>query len=63
MRTILINIIIFAAVLAIYYTDFFGFFTSSFAFWGALVLVIVLLLIAVKVLGNPFAGGDNDENS
>ena len=62
MRTIFINIIIFAAALAICYTDFFGFFTSSYAFWGALVLVVVLLLIAVKVLGNPLSGGKNDKD-
>ena len=57
MRAILVNIIIFMAIIGAYYIDFFGWFTSRYAFWGALALVAVVFIIAIKVLGNPFAGG------
>ncbi len=63
MRTILVNIIIFAAVIAVWYFNIFEVFTMKYAFWVALILVIAVLGLALKVLGNPFAGGDNDENS
>ena len=62
MRAILVNIIIFMAIIGAYYIDFFGWFTSRYAFWGALALVAVVFIIAIKVLGNPFAGGDDDDN-
>ena len=62
MRAILVNIIIFMAIIGAYYIDFFGWFTSRYAFWGALALVVVVFIIAIKVLGNPFAGGDDDDN-
>ncbi len=58
MRAILVNIIIFMAIIGAYYIDFFGWF----AFWGALALVAVVFIIAIKVLGNPFAGGDDDDD-
>ena len=61
MRAILVNIIIFMAIIGAYYIDFFGWFTSRYAFWGALALVAVVFIIAIKVLGNPFAGGDDDD--
>ncbi len=63
MRTILVNIIIFAAVIAVCYFNIFEVFTMKYAFWIALILVIAVLGLALKVLGNPFAGGDNDENN
>lgn len=62
MRAILVNIVIFMAIIGAYYIDFFGWFTSRYAFIGALVLVAIVFLIALKVLGNPFAGGDDDDN-
>ena len=43
MRAILVNIIIFMAIIGAYYIDFFGWFTSRYAFWGALALVYLLL--------------------
>ena len=58
MRAILVNIIIFMAIIG----AFFGWFTSRYAFWGALALVAVVFIIAIKVLGNPFAGGDDDDD-
>lgn len=62
MRAILVNIIIFMAIIGAYYIDFFGWFTSRYAFWGALALAAVVFIIAIKVLGNPFAGGDDDDD-
>ena len=62
MRAILVNIIIFMAIIGAYYIDFFGWVTSRYAFWGALALVAVVFIIAIKVLGNPFAGGDDDDD-
>ena len=62
MRAILVNIIIFMAIIGAYYIDFFGWFTSRYAFWGALALVADVFIIAIKVLGNPFAGGDDDDD-
>ncbi|MCX4349708.1 MAG: hypothetical protein OSJ76_08000 [Alphaproteobacteria bacterium] len=62
MRAILVNIFIFMAIIGAYYIDFFGWFTSRYAFFGALALVAIVFLIALKVLGNPFAGGDDNDN-
>jgi len=62
MRAVLVNIIIFMAIMGAYYIDFFGWFTSRYAFVGALALVVIVFLIAIKVLGNPFAGGDDNDN-
>ena len=53
MRAVLINIGIILAIALAYYIDFFGWFTTKYAFWGSLVLVIAVLLAAFKVLGNP----------
>jgi len=44
-----------------YYIDFFGWFTTKYAFWGSLVLVIAVLLAAFKVLGNPWHKEDDDD--
>ena len=54
MRAVLINIGIILAIALAYYIDFFGWFTTKYAFWGSLVLVIAVLLAAFKVLGNPW---------
>ena len=50
MRAILVNIFIFMAIIGAYYIDFFGWFTSRYAFFGALALVAIVFLIALKVL-------------
>ena len=44
-----------------YYTDFWSLFTFKNAFLYSLILVAILLLIGLKVFGNPFRQGkDND---
>ena len=61
MRAVLINIGIILAIALAYYFDFFGWFTTKYAFWGSLVLVIAVLLAAFKVLGNPWHKEDDDD--
>ncbi len=55
MKTYLINIFILLLILAAYYIDLFSWFTGSKALFFAILLVIVMLAIGWKVLGNPFA--------
>ena len=54
MKAILINGGILLALAAMYYFDFWSLFTFKNAFWYAFGLVIIVLLIGLKVLGNPF---------
>ena len=54
MKAILINVGILLALAAMYYFDFWSLFTFINAFWYAFGLVIIVLLIGLKVLGNPF---------
>ena len=54
MKAILINVGILLALDAMYYFDFWSLFTFKNAFWYAFGLVIIVLLIGLKVLGNPF---------
>lgn len=54
MKAILINVGILLALTAMYYFDFWSLFTFKNAFWYAFGLVIIVLLIGLKVLGNPF---------
>ena len=61
MRAVLINIGIILAIALAYYIDFFGWFTTKYAFCGSLVLVIAVLLAAFKVLGNPWHKEDDDD--
>ena len=50
----MINVGILLALAAMYYFDFWSLFTFKNAFWYAFGLVIIVLLIGLKVLGNPF---------
>ena len=61
MKVILVNIIVFMAIIGAYYTDFFGWFTYRYAFTIAIALVVIVLLSALKILGNPFSGGNDNE--
>ena len=61
MKAVLINLGIILAIAVAYYVDFLGWFTTKYAFWGAFVLVIAVLLAAFKVLGNPWHKEDDDD--
>ncbi len=54
MRTVAINLGILLAFAAMYYFDFWNLFTFKHAALYAFGLVIIVLLIGLKVLGNPF---------
>ena len=54
MKAILINLGIIGALIAMYYLNFWELFTSDYAFIFGLLLVIIMLLVGIKVLGNPF---------
>lgn len=54
MKTYLINIFILLLILGAYYTDIFSWFATNQALWAAIALVIVMLLIGWKIIGNPF---------
>lgn len=61
MKTVLINVIMLAGLALMYYTGFWTWFASENAFLYSLILVFILLLIGLKVFGNPFVRGkDND---
>lgn len=55
MKTYLINIFILLLILAAYYINFFDWFTGGRALFLAVLLVVLLLAIGWKVLGNPFS--------
>lgn len=61
MKAILINLGIILAIIAMYYLDFWVFFTSKNSFWYVLLIVAVLLLVGLKVLGTPFGRGNDDD--
>ena len=54
MKTILINLFILLAIIAMYYSGFWKLFSFDNALLYALALVAVVLLIGLRVLGNPF---------
>lgn len=54
MKALLINLGVILAFAAMYYFDFWHFFTFKHAFLYALGLVIIMLLIGLKIFGNPF---------
>lgn len=54
MKALLINLGIILAFTAMYYFDFWQLFTFKHAFLYAFGLVIIMLLIGLKIFGNPF---------
>ena len=54
MKTIMANIGILLFFAAMYYFDFWSLFTFKHAVWYAFGVVIIVLLIGLKVFGNPF---------
>lgn len=61
MKAVLINVGMLLSLVLMYYTGFWSWFAFKNAFWYSLILVAVMLLIGLKVFGNPFGRGkDND---
>lgn len=61
MKAVLINVGILLGLVVMYYTGFWSWFSFKNAFLYSLILVAVMLLIGLKVFGNPFERGkDND---
>ena len=58
MRIFFINIIVLALLALMYYTNFWSWFAFKHSFWYSLIPVAVLLLIGLKVFGNPFDRGN-----
>ena len=54
MKSILINLGIFIGLFLMYYFDFWNLFTFHNALFYALGMVVIMLLIGLKVFGNPF---------
>lgn len=62
MRNILINMVIILILAVMYYTNAFGVISSNGIFIFATILLIVMVLIALKILGNPFKRVDDDDD-
>ena len=54
MKRIFVDIALLFAFCVFYLTGAYGWFSSKNIFWFSLLAVIVLLLIGLKVFGNPF---------
>ena len=62
MKTFLINVLIITAIFIAYWVDVFDLFTSKYALVFSFTLVIISLLLALKVFGNPFSRTKDDDN-
>ena len=61
MKTILINVGILLGLVLMYFTDVLSLFAFKYSFLCSLILVAVLLLVGLKVFGNPFRRGKNND--
>ncbi len=57
MKTFLINIGMLLGLIALYYSGVLSLLASEYALWCSLLLVAVMLLIGLKVFGNPLRQG------
>ncbi len=64
MKSLLTSFIMFAVVCAALYSGVFNFMASPYMLAFAIISVIVVLIFAVRILGNPLANKDtkNDEH-
>ena len=61
MKDFVVNIIIVGIALVMYYFGVLDLFTAKYTIWVVLFIIFLLFLAALKILGNPFAKGkDND---
>ena len=61
MKTVFINVGILLGLALMYFTDVLSLFTFKHSFLYSLILVAGLLLIGLKVFGNPFRRGKNND--
>lgn len=61
MKRIFVDIALLFAFCVFYLTGAYGWFTSKYILLFSILLVIVLLLIGLKILGNPFRRGKGND--
>ena len=61
MKALLINVIVLLGLVLLYYSGVLTLFASKYALLYSLLLVAVVLLIGLKVFGNPFERGKNND--
>ena len=61
MKSLLLSFLMFAVAMLAIYGNVFDFMSSSYVLWFAVACVLLSLIFAFKILGNPFA--PNDKNS
>ena len=55
MKDFLINVVIVGITILLYHFDILRVFTTAWFGWGIGIVVFLLFLVALKILGNPFA--------
>ena len=63
MKSVLVSILMFMAVLAAMYTGLFGVLASPYMMIFAIICVAAALFFAFRVLGNPFTSADKDDKN
>lgn len=65
MKSVLVSFLMFAFVLGAMFTGVFDLLASPYIMVFAVICVVAALFFALKILGNPFATGDdkNDEET
>ncbi len=56
MKSVLINFLLIFILIILYALGFFDFFTSKTVLWTACGTIIILFILAIKILGNPWNG-------
>lgn len=63
MKSVLVSILMFMAVLGAMYTGLFGVLASPYMMIFAIICVAAALFFAFRVLGNPFTSADKDDKN
>lgn len=56
MKSVFINMLIIVVIAMLYFSGFFGWFTSKYVLWAAIGIIIMLFIVAFRVIGKPWAG-------
>lgn len=62
MRNILVNVIVIGLLIVAYYSNLFSILAAKGTFIAALILLLIILIAAFKILGNPFRKVDDDDD-